>query len=165
MEEENRGTCWLVILAHTPVIYMFTPKPPTPMKSVSFVLSAHTFSESLCSYKCFSVCVCVQVCVKWGEEGCGWGGVSVCMCVYTCMAQKVNSFCQKKSCGKNLKEKASSSLSICDMEPKRACSHFLLAWSNTAQSQLQLCQKVFESAEGKKTQTSMLPKISLGCCK
>lgn len=93
MEEENRGTCWLVILAHTPVIYMFTPKPPTPMKSVS-----HLFFQLTHFWSHFA---------HTNVYGCVRGYVCMPKCVYACLAEKVNFFCQKKSCSKNC-EKVSS---------------------------------------------------------
>lgn len=52
MMGENRGTGWPVILAHTPVIYMFTPNPPTPTKSASHLFLRHTHCRA-----CASACV------------------------------------------------------------------------------------------------------------
>lgn len=59
---ENRGTGWPVILAHTPVIYMFTPKPPTPSKSVPHLFFLHThFCACVCASRpLFAICVCAR---------------------------------------------------------------------------------------------------------
>lgn len=59
---------WLVILVHTPVIYMFTPTPPTPTKSVSHLSSPLTHFFVLVIFHADCVCecmraVCVAVCV------------------------------------------------------------------------------------------------------
>lgn len=56
------GRLWLVILVHTPVIYMFTPQPPTRTKSVSHLSNPLT---RLCTCE-WSVCptVCVCVCTR-----------------------------------------------------------------------------------------------------
>lgn len=66
---KTEGHAGLVILVHTPVIYMFTPQPPTPTKSVSHLSSLSTHFHALISFGA-TVCVC--------------GPCAVCgpMCVY-----------------------------------------------------------------------------------
>lgn len=61
---KTEGHAGLVILVHTPVIYMFTPQPPTPTKSVSHLSSLSTHFYALISI-CATVCVC---------------GLCVCLC-------------------------------------------------------------------------------------
>jgi len=118
---KNRGTCRLVILAHTPVIYMFTPKPPTPSKSVPHLFPLQTH---LCPYKCKHVCVRMWVCVLF---------VLVWLCA--CMSGLESQISPPEKVlqqGFGV-EKVSAALLICDVVPKLACNHFLLAWLYIAQ--------------------------------
>lgn len=140
---ENRGTGWPVILAHTPVIYMFTPNPPTPTKSLRLI----------CSF-CTHIPVLVQVRVRRQGPVC-----RSCLHVHMSGLQSELSLPGKVLQQEFGVEKVSSAPLICDMEPKWALSHFRLAASNAAQSQLQHCQKPAESAE----KNSILPKISSRC--
>lgn len=124
-----------VIPVHAPVIYMFAPRPLTPVRSVSHLSLLLTLFFLFCN----SECVCgkkrLYVCL------CGLVFLSVSMCLWLRWLFPLPENVLRQESGL---EKVSAALSICDVVPNWARSHFRLAWSNTAHAQRKHCQKVVE---------------------
>lgn len=130
------------------------------MLILSFTCSHHIHPPplSLCliwPYR-FPIFAPTSVCVTVRLGLCGIH-VYVPVCVYVWHGHLIPS-ARKCPAARNLDLRKCPLLCWYVTEPNRACSHFQLAWSNTAHTQLKCCQKLVE-------RNCILPKTSLRHCK